>query len=64
LRKKPTARRAKARPVRWEVIRLRSTPAQLLAVVEAPDKETALKTAAERLRLRLVDLPRLIVRRA
>jgi hypothetical protein len=32
--------------------------------VEAPDKDSALKVAAERLRLRLVDLPRLIVRRA
>jgi hypothetical protein len=63
LRKKAAAPRAKAKTVRWEVIRLKSTPAQLLAVVEAPDKDSALKVAAERLHLRLVDLPRLIVRR-
>jgi hypothetical protein len=61
LRKKAAAPRAKAKAVRWEVIRLKSTPAQLLAVVEA--KDSALKVAAERLHLRLVDLPRLIVRR-
>jgi hypothetical protein len=61
LRKKAAAPRAKAKTVRWEVIRLKSTPAQLLAVVEA--KDSALKVAAERLHLRLVDLPRLIVRR-
>jgi hypothetical protein len=48
------------KPVRWEIIR----PAQILAVVEAPDKDSALRVAAERLNLRLVDLSRLIVRRA
>jgi hypothetical protein len=60
LRKKPTAPRARVKPVRWEIIR----PAQILAVVEAPDKDSALRVAAERLNLRLVDLSRLIVRRA
>jgi hypothetical protein len=42
------------KPVRWEIIR----PAQILAVVEAPDKDSALRVAAERLNLRLVDLSR------
>jgi hypothetical protein len=36
----------------------------LLATVEAPDEASALKPAADRLNLRLVDLSRLIVRRA
>ena len=61
MRKKPTS---EAKPVRWEIIKLKATPAQLLATVEAPDKASALKVAAERLHLRLVDLSRLIVRRA
>jgi hypothetical protein len=49
---------------RWQIIKLKTTPAQLLAVVDAPDEVSALKEAAERLDLRASDLPRLIVRRA
>jgi hypothetical protein len=65
LRKKPTPpRRPKTKLARWQIIKLKSTPAQLLAIVDAPDEVTALKEAAERLDLRTSDLPRLIVRRA
>jgi len=49
---------------RWQIIKLKSTPAQLLAIVDAPDEVSALKEAAARLDLRASDLPRLIVRRA
>lgn len=64
MRKKPTARRAMAKPVRRQIIKLRGTPAQLIGLVEAPDEIAALQVAAERLDLRSVDIPRLIVRRA
>ena len=64
MRKKHSALRAKAKPVRWQIIKLRGTPAQLLGTVEAPDEIAALQVAAEQLDLRSVDIPRLIVRRA
>lgn len=62
MRKKPTGPRAKAKPVRGKSS-VRSS-GQLLAVVEAPDEMSALQVAAERLDLRSIDIPRLIVRRA
>jgi hypothetical protein len=64
LGKKPTAPRAKAKPVRWQIIKRTGTPAKLLAIVEAPDEVPALQAAAEFLELRSADIPRLIVRRA
>jgi hypothetical protein len=64
LRKKRTPPRPKTKLARWQIIKLKSTPAQLLAVVDAPDEVSALTEAAERLDLRASDLPRLIVRRA
>jgi hypothetical protein len=63
LRKKPTPPR-KTKLARWQIIKLKSTPAQPLAVVDAPDEVAALKEAAARLDLRASDLPRLISRRA
>jgi 1,2-phenylacetyl-CoA epoxidase PaaB subunit len=55
------------RPVRkklqsWEVIRLKASPAAFVGIVEAPDKDTALKLAIQQFKVRPADQRRLIVR--
>jgi 1,2-phenylacetyl-CoA epoxidase PaaB subunit len=63
LRKSSTPPQSRSNLARWEIIRLRGTPAQLVGHVFAADEKAALKSAIEQFQIRQADRPRLLVRR-
>jgi hypothetical protein len=56
--------RARSKPVRWEIIKIKASPAQLIGHVFATNENAALKIAIEQFQVREVDRRRLMVRRA
>ena len=55
---------AKRRPHDWHIMRIGTTPARLVSIVQAIDEQAALAEAVKRYRLRPVDVRRLIALRA
>ena len=47
----------------WEIRRLKASPAAFIGLVDAPDKEAALKAAIKQFDIRKEDRDRLLVRR-
>lgn len=63
MRKRPTAPRISPRLTRWEIIKLKASPARVLGHIFAVNEKAALKTGIEQFHVREVDWPRLMVRR-
>jgi hypothetical protein len=64
LRKTAAPLRPRSKLARWEIIRLKSTPAQLVGHVFVADEKAALKNAIEQFHIRQADWQRLLARRA
>jgi 1,2-phenylacetyl-CoA epoxidase PaaB subunit len=50
------------RETKWEVIRIKATPAAFVGTVHAPEKAIALKTAIKQFNIRREDQSRLLIR--
>ena len=48
---------------RWQIVRLKATPAQFIGLVDAPDETSAIKTAIEQFEIPPGDQERLIALR-
>ncbi len=57
-------RKARTKQARWEVIRLKASPAVFIGLVEAPDERTAKKTAIKQFQIKQEHQKALLVRRA
>jgi gamma-glutamylcysteine synthetase len=57
-------RKVRKKQARWEVIRLKASPAVFVGLVDAPDEATAKKTAIKQFKIKQEHQKALLVRRA
>jgi hypothetical protein len=50
----------KSKLPRWQIVRLKATPARFIGLVDAPDEESAIKVAIEQFEIPPEDQKRLI----
>jgi len=53
----------KSKLPRWQIVRLKATPASFIRLVDAPDEDAAIKLAIKQFDIRKEDRDRLLVRR-